>query len=84
MLVFFFPDKNAPPVARAGGDFSVTLPTSVIVVNGSGSTDDVGISKWLWHAHDTSLAAATIIKTSDHSPVLLVINIYLHYSIEIK
>ena len=61
------------PVANGGGDFSVTLPVSAVVVDGSKSTDDVAITKWLWQCDDTfSLAAGQVINGSDHSPILMV------------
>ncbi|MPC49718.1 Dyslexia-associated protein KIAA0319-like protein [Portunus trituberculatus] len=64
-------DHNVPPTANAGGDFSVTLPVSAVVVDGSKSTDDVAVTKWLWQRDATSLAAGQIINSSDHSPVLM-------------
>ncbi|XP_069185612.1 dyslexia-associated protein KIAA0319-like protein isoform X2 [Procambarus clarkii] len=64
-------DKNVPPKANAGGDFSVTLPVSVVEVDGSKSDDDVAVTKWLWERDATSLAAGKVINGSDHSPVLM-------------
>ncbi|XP_071547439.1 dyslexia-associated protein KIAA0319-like protein [Panulirus ornatus] len=64
-------DRNVPPKANAGGDFSVTLPVSVVVVDGSKSTDDVAVTKWLWERDGTSLAAGKVINGSDNSPVLM-------------
>lgn len=61
-----------PPKANAGGDFSVTLPLSVVMVDGSKSRDDVAVTKWLWEKETMSLAAAKVINSSDHSPVLMV------------
>ncbi len=39
---------NAAPVAVAGINQSITLPTNSTSVNGSGSTDDVAITVYLW------------------------------------
>ncbi|KAK4299125.1 hypothetical protein Pmani_028567 [Petrolisthes manimaculis] len=64
-------DKNVVPVASAGGDQSVTLPVSVVVVDGSGSTDDVAVSRWLWERDPASLAAGTVINGSNTSPILM-------------
>ena len=50
----------------------MTLPVSAVVVDGSKSTDDVAVTKWLWQRDATSLAAGQIINSSDHSPVLMV------------
>jgi len=34
---------NVPPVANAGGDINISLPTNLTTLNGSGSTDSDGI-----------------------------------------
>jgi hypothetical protein len=40
---------NQPPVARAGADLSITLPTSSAILNGSASSDpDGSITTYLW------------------------------------
>ena len=50
----------------------MTLPVSAVVVDGSKSTDDVAVTRWLWERDATSLAAGQIINGSDHSPILMV------------
>jgi len=40
--------SNAAPVANAGTNQNINLPTSSTTVNGSASTDDVGITVYLW------------------------------------
>lgn len=47
-FVIFFTEKNTPPVAHAGGDQSITLPKNAIYMNGSQSSDDLGIVKYEW------------------------------------
>ncbi len=43
------PPPNVAPVARAGSDQSITLPTNSITIDGSGSTDSDGtISSYVW------------------------------------
>jgi poly(3-hydroxybutyrate) depolymerase len=43
------PPANVPPIANAGADQSITLPTSVVTLNGSGSSDPDGtISSYAW------------------------------------
>lgn len=37
-----------PPIANAGSDQSITLPTSSVTLNGAASTDDVGITTYAW------------------------------------
>lgn len=39
---------NSPPVANAGANQTITLPTSSVNLSGSASTDDVGITGYLW------------------------------------
>jgi hypothetical protein len=40
---------NHPPVASAGADHTITLPTNTITVDGSGSTDpDINITAYQW------------------------------------
>ena len=42
-------DKNKPPIAIAGPDLVITLPTDSIFLDGRNSTDPDGtISNWLW------------------------------------
>ena len=51
---------NQPPVANAGADVTITLPTSVATLNGSGSTDPDGtISSYAW-SQVSGPATATI------------------------
>jgi hypothetical protein len=43
------PTVNQPPVANAGADISINLPTTTATLNGSASTDvDGTITGWLW------------------------------------
>lgn len=64
-------EKNTPPVAHAGGDQTITLPCT-IYMNGSQSSDDLGIVKWEWERDGTSLAIGTIVGHSDQEPILMV------------
>jgi len=68
-------NKNTPPKANAGKDQIVDLPIGVLIMNGSESSDDLGIAKWQWTRELTSLAMGTIIDQSDTSPVLMVTNV---------
>uniref|UniRef100_A0A182P486 MANSC domain-containing protein n=1 Tax=Anopheles epiroticus TaxID=199890 RepID=A0A182P486_9DIPT len=68
-------EKNTPPVANAGGDQTVTLPTNVLVLNGSRSTDDLAVVRYSWTREPSSLAMGTIIDGSDSKPVLMLTNI---------
>lgn len=71
-LLSCFTDENAKPKADAGPDQIITLPVSVITLDGSQSSDDLGIVKWEWIREPSSLAFGRVIDDSDHSPVLLV------------
>ncbi|BES87636.1 PKD [Nesidiocoris tenuis] len=68
-------NKNEKPKANAGGDQTYSMPLGVLVVNGSSSSDDLGIAKWQWTREPTSLAIGNIIGQSDTSPVLMVANV---------
>ncbi len=50
-------DENHPPKAHAGGDKIITLPVSLITLDGRESTDDRGIVSYSWTRDDKSLAA---------------------------
>lgn len=57
MLDSIFLDPNRRPVAKAGGDRLVYLPAPLVIVNGSGSSDDKGIVSYLWVRDKNSPAA---------------------------
>lgn len=74
-LKFYFAptEKNASPVAKIiGGNRNVTLPLSVLVINGSSSYDDLAIVNFTWTRESDSLAVGNVIGNSDHEPVLQV------------
>lgn len=71
-------ERNTAPVANAGGDQSVTLPTNAIVLNGTRSYDDLGIANYSWTREAGSLAIGTIVDDSDRKSVLIVRDIILH------
>lgn len=48
MTVTVLPVANTAPVANAGGNQSLTAPTSSTSVDGSASSDDVGVTAYLW------------------------------------
>ena len=53
----------------------VTLPQSVVIVNGSASHDDLHIAKWRWTRDPKSLAAGKIVGNSSQEPVLYLVNL---------
>uniref|UniRef100_A0A0A1WK70 Dyslexia-associated protein KIAA0319-like protein n=1 Tax=Zeugodacus cucurbitae TaxID=28588 RepID=A0A0A1WK70_ZEUCU len=68
-------EKNAPPVANAGGDKSVTLPLSALYLNGTSSSDDLAVERYVWTREDASLAAGVVVGDSDKRPVLILTNL---------
>ncbi|CAG0918755.1 unnamed protein product, partial [Notodromas monacha] len=77
--------ENAPPKASAGPDVSVTLPCAEVLLNGTGSTDDVGIVKWEWTRLEGSSAAGTIVGNSAMTPVLKLVDLIPgHYEFKLR
>ncbi|GFO01867.1 dyslexia-associated protein kiaa0319-like protein, partial [Plakobranchus ocellatus] len=68
-------DVKLPPKANAGGNKVVELPVSLVTLDGSKSSDDHGISKYLWERDSKSLAAGTVVNNSDHKAVLQLVNL---------
>ncbi len=68
-------DSNMSPVARAGADFSLTLPASVAVLNGSASWDDLGVARWRWVRQPESLAAGAVVGETDRRAVLMLVDL---------
>ena len=44
--VFIAPDE--PPIANAGRDYEIQLPANSVTLDGSKSTDDIGITSYRW------------------------------------
>ncbi len=75
VMVTVTQDSNMSPVARAGADFSLTLPASVAVLNGSASWDDLGVARWRWVRLPESLAAGAVVGETDRRPVLMLVDL---------
>uniref|UniRef100_A0A1L8D917 Putative serine-type protease inhibitor n=1 Tax=Nyssomyia neivai TaxID=330878 RepID=A0A1L8D917_9DIPT len=65
-------EKNSPPVANGGGDQNIVLPQSVMTLNGTRSTDDLGIVNYTWTREGASVAVGTVIGNTDHEPTLMI------------
>lgn len=65
-------EKNTPPVANAGGDQSITLPVSAIYLNGTKSSDDLGVVRYTWTRDGGSLAIGNIVGNTSSEAVLIV------------
>ncbi|KAG5684220.1 hypothetical protein PVAND_013458 [Polypedilum vanderplanki] len=69
-------EKNAAPVAKIiGGNQNISLPLSVLVINGSASYDDLAIVNYTWTRESDSLAVGNVIANSEHESVLMLTNI---------
>ncbi|EDX09633.1 GD13023 [Drosophila simulans] len=68
-------ERNAAPIANAGGDHTVTLPATAIYFNGSKSWDDLAVVKYLWTRDEHSLAAGVIVADTDKEPVMILTNL---------
>lgn len=69
-------DKNAAPIARVAGEVqNITLPISVLVLNGSSSSDDLAIVNYSWTRESDSNAVGSVIGNSDHEAVLMLTGI---------
>ncbi|XP_023176257.2 dyslexia-associated protein KIAA0319-like protein [Drosophila hydei] len=68
-------ERNAAPIANAGGDRTITLPITAIYLNGSQSSDDLAVVKYVWTREDTSQAAGVIIDNTDKQPVMILTNV---------
>lgn len=64
LSMFSVPDH--PPIANAGPDVEVTLPTSSVELDGSGSTDDHGIVLYRWESV-TPLDASVILEGTNNA-----------------
>ncbi|XP_059481063.1 dyslexia-associated protein KIAA0319-like protein [Neocloeon triangulifer] len=64
-------NQNDSPKANAGGDLTVSLPISILKLNGSKSSDDLAVTKWKWSRDGASLAQGTVLDKSDSSPILM-------------
>ena len=63
------------PICETGNDVEVTLPQSVVIVNGSASHDDLRIARWRWTRDPKSLAAGKIVGNSSNTSVLYLVNL---------
>uniref|UniRef100_A0A8R1TQI5 REJ domain-containing protein n=1 Tax=Onchocerca volvulus TaxID=6282 RepID=A0A8R1TQI5_ONCVO len=68
--VILIRSKNQAPIAKAK-DLSITFPANVAFLNGSESSDDAGIVRWLWTAHDDVPACITFLGSSRVEPVAI-------------
>lgn len=76
---------NQHPVANAGADLVVKLPTRSAEVDGSKSTDDERIVSYEWTRDRKSPAAGDVLNHSDHKSILQLANLVEGvYTFELK
>lgn len=63
-------DSNQAPLARIKQLGPLFMPLAEVVLDGSGSTDDLSISSWQWQRLSDSVAAGTVVGKSD-GPLLV-------------
>ncbi|CAB0044987.1 unnamed protein product [Trichogramma brassicae] len=68
-------NKNVTSRADAGGNRTISGPVSALVFNGSKSSGNLGIARWLWSRQPTSLAVGRVIEGTDESPVLILADV---------
>jgi hypothetical protein len=71
------PAGNAAPVANAGGNKSITLPTNSVVLNGSGTDSDGSIASYLWTKVSGGAATLTNANTANLTASGLVVGPYV-------
>ncbi|EDW69797.2 dyslexia-associated protein KIAA0319-like protein [Drosophila virilis] len=68
-------ERNAAPIANAGGDRTIALPVTAIYLNGSQSSDDLAVVKYVWTREDSSQAAGVIVGDTDKQPIMILSNV---------
>ncbi|GAA6110725.1 dyslexia-associated protein KIAA0319-like protein isoform X1 [Tachysurus ichikawai] len=63
------------PMAKVQSSPSITLPVRTAFLDGSRSTDDKGITSYIWQRDDSSPAAGDVLNNSDHQAVLFLGNL---------
>lgn len=68
-----FSVADSKPVANAGPDRTIRLPTNTVTLNGSASTDDVGITSYSWKkvAPDN----VSVVMDGANTPILRISNL---------
>ena len=61
MSILIKQDSNKPPVSNPGPNLKIILPTNEVTLDGSVSSDDLAIEKWIWRRDPDSLAAGKIV-----------------------
>ena len=74
-MTLYLLDGNTPPHADAGPDVLVKLPTREAALDGSRSSDDYGIVKYIWLRHSESPAAGVSFHISYHYIFLKLLSI---------
>lgn len=79
------PPVNQPPVANAGGNSNITLPTNTAPLNGSGSTDPDGtIVSYRWDIISQPVGSNAVITNPNISITTLTVVLQGTYTVRIK
>jgi gliding motility-associated-like protein len=68
---------NNPPVANAGPDKTITLPTNSVILNGSGKASNGSIASYLWTKISGGAATLTNANTANLTASDLVAGVYV-------
>ena len=77
MKVIVNPAGNIPPVANAGADKTITLPTNSVSLSGTGTDADGTVSSYLWTKISGAAATITSATSAATTVTALVQGIYL-------
>ena len=64
-------DTNTPPVSDPGPDLKLSLPHNQAELDGSRSSDDLAVTRWVWTRDSGSLAAGTVIGNMTSSRLVI-------------
>ena len=64
-------DTNQAPQSDPGPNMKVVLPTNQVVLDGSGSSDDLAVETWLWTRDQDSLAGGTVVGNMTSSRLII-------------
>ena len=77
-------DTNQAPVSNPGPNMKIVLPTDQVVLDGSGSSDDLAIESWLWIRDPESLAGGNIVGNLSSSHLVITNLVPGSYSFTLK
>ena len=64
-------DTNQAPLSDPGPNIKIILPTDQVVLDGSGSSDDLAVETWHWTRDQDSLAGGSVVGNMSSSRLVL-------------